>query len=453
MFTSRRTGHLVGKILLFLASGFLSYGVTLSENVTRAILIAVACAGSGVYLLKKLYMSDPEAVNEYREKVFQQRMKQNVKDFGPIPNLLKLVSRDELRKLIEADLGADRISPWISHMGASTVRELLDSDVFTRDEVARAYSEELKFHKTFTSLWGAGLCGEMPALFKLGVVDVDASRELLLAEYDWVDEDGSPRANAPPSADDGIVAPGGAIGVFPALLQYAKFATDALRIKKGFFISVAQTCPFAVEHPFSDLVRDGLVELAVRGYLTQPFVENKFLQQLRSEAITNLWVAEDKLRVSLLLENHLIAPQLVAPLFASAIPTIPSLGAATERNNIVKFMVFWRSALEHHAAVLVPHYLHAPMQNAFRTWAQESSEIERQLTNATFPNDLPPQARRQREAQLRRDRDTAIQALEISVHEAFVGAAAFATAQFNASASNPFGSGVSVAANATCSPM
>ena len=378
---NRSTGHGVGCGALLAAAGFAYSAATNWRSLgARKVAAAAACSGLGLWLLTRMYMSDPEARREYRAKLLTQPLSVCLKQYA-LDAALDLCTPDELCDRFVSECRGDCLDDILQLYTVARLRQLTEHGVVPLALLqARAGREVARAATSFTALWlhVPRAATDVPELVAMRVFDADALKRLFLAEYSWVREyDGAAKPGERPAEH---ATPGHPLGVVAAFNQYALFALRVLGIPKPFFQTVIATAPGVERESLPGLLKQGLLSLHHGGLLPTDgsWLQRKFDAAVRAESL-DLWGAARKLQLRTLLEEHLVDAGTVAHLFEAAVPTSVGrrLGEGKE-HNVVDFIAHWEQTLRRFPALL-PYHLHEHMLKARNDWREAEALCNRNV--------------------------------------------------------------------------
>lgn len=408
----RSTGHTLGYVSCAAAAAF-GYKFAIAGNdYAIAFLTAGGFLTVGVWLLSKLYMDDPEARKEYRKEVESQAFSQSLKKYA-VNDMLRLFDRVELLTLFEREFGAASSSAQMDghpslaslfHVCATLpekhIMMLLDHNIVPLADWRRRFDHAVascRSVRSFSKLW-YHTKDRLPSLVQRGIGDVTACRELLLAEFDWIDANSCEfrPSSAPMSAQ--TLPPGSPYpNVLEALRSYASFTCESLGLSLPFFQAVLATSQYGETTPFPDMIRDGLFDAHRKGLVSLPWVQRRFDDMIRQRPTATLWEIDSLVDLRTCLSIRLIVPESVAALFHAAVPvdhrvlrasTFLSTPWAASRHhgyrldkpqsNIIDFIFYFENELRMFP-ILAPPHLHVLMMNAYRNFCVEQDRTESEI--------------------------------------------------------------------------
>ena len=397
MLRNRQKGRRFGLVLI--ATGTFTVSCALAGLVKRWAITAMAAAPLipiGIWFYKsRLYLDDPEARAEYRQEFLSSPLSVSVKEkfktaMGgtAIQNILRFADCKDLRQSLHTEVGElESFSILISLYGIDNILELRDVDVISTEWLAERFEKEVATTHTFTQFWDE--CGGKlaDAYNRLGkdVLSSDKLKSLFDLEYEFIGDDGRPRATAPLVNSFGTweqtPKSGGRHGVWTSILTYRDFVVQHLGVSELRLRSIIESCAFAMDDsiPMKKHSESGMMDLWEKGMLSTHWIRRKLRKELQNQTLSTrtLWELQAHINLRCLMERGIVDAKTVRHVFHAGIPThiCTTHESPTPSNNIIKFMTFWKDVLEQ-SPELVPFALSEEIDEIFRYYQRRCRDLK-----------------------------------------------------------------------------
>eukprot|EP00759_Apiculatamorpha_spiralis_P024213 PhF_6_TR27850/c0_g1_i2/m.40681 len=389
---TRRNGRLVGSGF-WASSGLVVYvAYAAPRNIklhpVAAGFIAFVGGLTGTWLWTRKYFNDPAALEEYREEVRRLKVKEALKQYRGLQNVLKVLSLEEFRNKVLQEATSELPSVLIQYYGMDLISEFTTCDVLTLKFLRDGFAREVSGTKLlFTDIW---LLYEssLPKLFSLVKHLSPPTFELneaLCREYYWVNvSTGTVKESCSleevMKADAAAVRPGGTLGltVWSAVTMYGPWTCETLGVPKEFYHTVLTTCPEGQEAPFNTLSQKALF-FHTNGLLRSHWISYRLTSEITQEQ-HSLEYLDKCCHLRKWLEKGILAPSDIK---------VPFEAAVRQCSDVITFSEKWSTTLKAHARELMSANTFNALNRAWSIWARAQQRCKEQQRRAeeTFAED------------------------------------------------------------------